>query len=266
MDANKPMTLLLIEDDVAECVKYKDCAKNRDDVRFVGMTSSGLDGINYVKMYAPEGVILDLELHHGKGSGIQFLQDLKTEKLEFRPLIIVATNSASHIVYNYVHEQGADLVYFKQQPDFSAEMVLNSMAALRRALHATIDEGYKNGGDGTESPAELQERIKSRISLEMDAIGIGPQLRGSVYLFDAIFELLVNGEQLESVLNVVGAKHGHAYSSVTRAMQTAINRAWKVTAIEDLQEHYKAKINYQTGVPTPTEFVYYYCNKIKRSL
>lgn len=51
-----------------------------------------------------------------------------------------------------------------------------------------------------------------------------------------------------------------------RAMQTAINNAWRSTSIDDLMMHYKARINYETGVPTPTEFIYYYRDKIKENL
>ena len=66
MRKNKPMPLLLIEDSVAECVKFKNCENNRTDIVFVGMTGSSIEGLRYVKTHMPEGVILDLELHRGK--------------------------------------------------------------------------------------------------------------------------------------------------------------------------------------------------------
>jgi len=47
-------------------------------------------------------------------------------------------------------------------------------------------------------------------------------------------------------------------------MQTAINYAWRISPVEDLILHYKARINYETGVPTPTEFIYYYADKIRK--
>lgn len=49
-------------------------------------------------------------------------------------------------------------------------------------------------------------------------------------------------------------------------MQTAINYAWRISSIDDLMTHYTARINHQTGVPTPTEFIYYYADKIKKYL
>lgn len=49
-------------------------------------------------------------------------------------------------------------------------------------------------------------------------------------------------------------------------MQTSINYAWRLSSIEDLLKHYKARINHETGVPTPTEFIYYYKEKIRRRI
>ena len=267
MDSNKPMTLLLIEDDLSECIKYKDCAAKRNDIRFIGMTGSSIDGINYIKTHMPEGVILDIELHRGKGSGIQFLQDMKELKLGFRPLIIIITNTSSNIVYNHVHDAGADLIFYKKQMDYSADMVINSMVALRRSLHTVGKDGVPDELRSVESPEELRIRITDRLNAELDAIGISARHKGRQYLFEAIYILLTQDEnQTDSVINQICSAHKHAYSTITRAMQTAINYAWRISSIDDLQIHYTAKINYNTGIPTPTEFIYYYKEKIKKTI
>ena len=31
-------------------------------------------------------------------------------------------------------------------------------------------------------------------------------------------------------------------------------------------EYYTARVNYETGVPTPTEFIYYYADKIRKEI
>lgn len=46
-------------------------------------------------------------------------------------------------------------------------------------------------------------------------------------------------------------------------MQNALNRAWKQTDVDELLVHYTAKVNTERGVPTITEFIYYYANKLK---
>ena len=49
-------------------------------------------------------------------------------------------------------------------------------------------------------------------------------------------------------------------------MQNAILHAWRITPIDDLSTYYTARINYETGVPTPTELIYYYADKIRKEL
>lgn len=46
-------------------------------------------------------------------------------------------------------------------------------------------------------------------------------------------------------------------------MQNAIAKTWRTAPIDDLLKFYTAKINSEKGVPTITEFVYYYANKLK---
>lgn len=270
MNSDRPMPLLLIEDDLSECVRYKDCTNHRTNIRFVGMTSSSYEGIKLVQSHLPEGVILDLELHKGKGSGLQFLSDMDELKLRVRPIIIVVTNSASTLVYNYVHESGADLVFYKKQTDYSPDMVINSMLALRKSLYLTNDNAPPRNLQSIESPDDWRIRVSDRINTELDLIGISAHLKGRNYLFEAIF-LLLQAKQTDqegslSVINQICNTHKRAYTSITRAMQTAINYAWKTSSIDDLQQYYTAKININTGVPSPTEFIYYYAEKIKRAI
>ena len=58
-------------------------------------------------------------------------------------------------------------------------------------------------------------------------------------------------------------KYGKTEASVERAMQSAIDRAWKTAYIDDLEKYYTARINSTRGVPTLKEFIYYYAEKIK---
>ena len=52
-------------------------------------------------------------------------------------------------------------------------------------------------------------------------------------------------------------------TDITNGIQNAIFHAWRITPIEDLTKYYTARVNYETGVPTPMEFIYYYKDKVK---
>ena len=268
MRTDKPMTLLLIEDDTDECDKFKDCANRRADIIFVGMTNSGTEGINYVRTRLPEGIILDLELNKGEGSGLQFLSDLKTIELAVRPIIIVTTNCSPGLVYDRVHSNGADFVFHKCKPDYSPDIVLEHMLILRNPMYAANGNELLNVRQSlVESRKERQAHISRQIDKELLLIGISPKHKGRKHLYKAIQYLLnLNEGDSESVIQKIAIENKVNYNAISRAMQTAINNAWKNSPAEDLLAHYNAIISIKTGVPTPTEFIYYYADKIRQSM
>lgn len=265
MSLEKPMPVLLIEDNEYEVENFKNYLNQRNDVNLIKTTALSYEGIEFTKAYMPEGIILDLELHNGEGSGLNFLEEIAKLKLDFKPLIVVTTNVSSEIIYNRIRELGVDFIFYKKQKDYNPEIVINSMISLRPILY-TNKESINTTKDTTETAMEREQRIKDKINNELDLIGIANHLKGRDYLFDAIYYLLTNDEDGDSVFYYLANKYKIGNSSVSRAMQTAINHAWRMSPVEDLLVHYKARINIETGVPSPTEFVYYYKEKIKKLL
>ena len=264
---NKPMSLLLIEDDEFECKKFKSYVETLDNVKLIGVTNSSNEGLEYFKTYLPEAIVLDIELHKGQGSGIEFIEQAKKFMTEFRPIIVVATNASSSILYDKLHDEGVDLVFYKKQTDYSPKLVISSLLSLRKTLHK-YSSADKNLEDLGESLADYEARVSKRIDAELNLIGIGSHLKGRKYIHDAIM-YLIKGEESETgetVFNHLANVYKKSSSSISRVMQTAINNAWRNTAPEDLEMHYTTKVNYNTGVPTPTELIYFYKDKIKNNL
>ena len=115
MEKERPMTILLLEDEEIEVNKFKEFVNTRNDVKLVKTTNSSKDAIEAAKTYIPEGIIVDLELHKGEGSGLEFLEKLQKIKLDFKPLIVITTNVVSEIIYNHVRKLGADFIFYKKQ-------------------------------------------------------------------------------------------------------------------------------------------------------
>lgn len=262
MKTEKPMPILLIEDNEFEVSNFEEYMNTRDDVQLEKTTNSSYEGLEYTKTYIPEGVILDLELHKGEGSGINFLEELKKLDLDFKPIIVVTTNVSSDIIYSHIRDLGADFIFYKKQKDYNPEIVINTIVSLRKTIYSSKSNARRNT---TETPKEHEERIKEKINCELDLIGVSNHLKGRKYLFDAIFYLLDNkNKDNNTVFQYLSSTYKVGNSSISRAMQTSINYAWKISPIEDLMLHYKARINYETGVPTPTEFIYYYAEKLRK--
>jgi DNA-binding NarL/FixJ family response regulator len=267
MDMTNPMSLLLIEDDKAECEKFKACAGNRDDVTFIGITGSCKEGLHYLQTHSPEGIILDLMLHEGQGSGLQFLVDLQNMDLSFRPLIIVTTHIPSPIICSHVLNAGVDFVYHKGQTDYSPELVINTFSTLRNALYATRSGNISMDLRTVESPEEQGKRVSNIIDTELDLVGVSVRYKGRICLRNAIYLLIYRkiGDS-SSVIEQVAQSLNRDYSSVIRAMQTAIKNTWNSASVDDLCNHYKARTTSNTGIPTAAEFIHYYADKIRRKI
>ena len=151
--------------------------------------------------------------------------------------------------------------FYKKQKNYSQENIINTLLLLR---------GYKNTSkviNIEEDDRKLEDAIVNKINKELDLIGIGTHLHGRKYLCDAIYFIIQSGDNSKvSIVQHLVGKYKKSSSTISRAMQNAILHAWRITPIEDLSKHYTARVNYETGVPTPTEFIYYYADKIRKEI
>lgn len=258
----KPMKILIIEDDVNDCNAFKNCVKSRNDIEIVGITDSDAEGLQLVKVKHPEGIILDLELNKstsGSTDSLDFLNKLKELNLKYEPIVIVTTHISSQRTYEILHKNGAELILYKDHPKYSPNHVLNNFITLRR----TDDFNEMNIQEKMENE---EEKILNLIDAELNLIGIAPKMVGRGYIRDAILYLVQNDEDKINVTQYLINRYKKSPTTITNGIQNAINYAWRISATEDLEKYYKARINYATGIPTPMEFIYYYVDKIKKEI
>lgn len=264
--SNSVLNVLLIEDDKEECKKFDKYIKGRNDVNLVAYTDSDIEGLELIKKLLPDAIILDIELHNGTGNSNTFglLEKLQTMKFAKKPKIVVNTVVSSNTIYDYLHDKGVDLIFYKKQQNYSIENVINTLTLLNGYSE---DKSY-TGNIVIEDTKENEEKISDMINNELNLIGISLRMEGRKYLHDAIYYLITNSDNSEkiSAVQFLVNKYKRASSTISRDMQNAILHAWRISSIEDLETYYTAKINYETGIPTPTEFIYYYADKIKKTV
>lgn len=273
MNEKKHMKVLIIEDDSAECLKFEACVANIPEINIIGMTNSSHEGIKLAEYYLPDAIILDLELHHGSGSGIHFLNELPNSMVSNDPFIFVTTNITAEVVLNLAREAGATWTFSKQQIDYSVDMVFEMALQLRktkeRAIHGlTIKNDCKVR---TETPEERKARIINHIEYELDLLGVPRMLKGRIYLVEGIYFLAaVNLTDLKYKNNTVIEHLSKLYNrngtAITRTMQTAISNTWKKSLAEDLMRYYTDRVNYRTGIPTTHEFLRFYAKRVRNML
>lgn len=255
-----PLHVLLIEDEKNVCQRFKDEINEREDIILVGVTNDSYQALEFVQNDVPDAIILDLELHFGTGNGLLFLKDLKNLSLSFSPYILITTHNSSPTTYQYARETGADFIMYKHQSDYSEKKVIEFLCTMSSVIHS--NRKLQNPLIATtETLTKKRQRFKRIISKELDNVGINPKTIGYKYLIDSIFIIMEEGTT--NFISIIADKYNKSYKSVEHGMQNAINRAWNTMDIDELLLHYTAKITSVKGVPTITEFVRYYANKIK---
>ncbi len=271
----KEVRVILVEDDIKECEKIKNAVDKRKDIKFIAITNSSTEAIAEVKSLKPDGIILDLELTKGEGSGFQFIEEIRKMKLSKMPKIIVSTNVYSDSVYDYLHENKVDFIFYKKQENYTIENLINTMVLLSGYSNESSEPSTSSEKaifkiDETEitEEARLENQISIKINEELDIVGVGRHLQGRKYFHDSIKYLILNPQDdgKASIIQILSNKYKKSSSTINRAMQNAIMYAWRITPISELEKIYTAKVNYLTGVPTPTEFIYFYVNKIKKEI
>ena len=250
------LRILVVEDDSSTCEAFVACADAWEDVEIVGVSHTAKEAIQSISDHLPHAVILDLELHRGGGSGLDVLQGVRDAALSYKPFFLITTVNTSNAIYDYARSLGADYILYKHQEGYSEKYALDFLRNMRAIIHSS------NGRmQTTETPHQRESRIRQRIKAEFYHVGISPKMQGYPYLVDSV-ELFIQAPQ-QKLCAAIAEKYGKSTASVERAMQNAIDKAWKTTDVDELVHHFKAKIRSDKGVPTIMEFVCYYADMIK---
>lgn len=257
----RPLSVLLIEDEPAECQEIIRCIELTGDIQLTNVTNNAVKALEYIANSPPDAIILDLELHKGYGNGLIFLGSLQKMRLSAPIYVLVTTNNISLVTHEMARKLGADFIMVKCQEGYSAKTVVDFLAALKDIIQS--NKQIASDAVHTETVEEKQRRLVSSIAVEFDRIGIPPNAIGRQYLMDSIV-LIVNGHR-DKLYEAISQAHAKTAASVERAMHNAIEKAWNTANIDDLEKYYTALIHSSKGVPTIMEFVHHYAEKIRNA-
>ena len=254
------LTILILDDDQKACEKLQAAIDAVEDFSLLDITADTATALRKAKIGLPDVIILDLELHLGGGNGLFFLEDLQKLKLSIRPYLLVTTNNSSDITLEQARVFGADFIMAKSNSEYSAQYVVDFLCMMKPTIIAASHPA--SGNPRTESPQEHDRHIAERIQRELDLIGISPKAIGYQYLIDAI--LMTYHAPEPNLCRKLAEKYHKTGVSIERAIQNAINRAWRTSDPDDLLAFYTAHIRPDKGVPTLMEFVHYYARKLRQ--
>ncbi|MCL2638587.1 MAG: response regulator [Oscillospiraceae bacterium] len=259
---DRDLKVLLIEDDATACRDIIKAADITDGIRLIGVTNSTDKAVQCVSDGLPDAIILGIELNKTSGKGLPFMQQLRDMKLEIFPYILVTTNSTDAAANDTAREMGADFIICKQQSDYKAANVMDFLGSVKSVI---LGKKKQSGTEvlSVEDKEDIDKKTHKRIHAELDLIGVSPKVVGRSYLVDGIQRIMEKPEPNFS--RKIAAHFGKSVPSVERAMQTAITGAWKNNNPQELTKYYTARISPTKGIPTVTEFIYFYASKVKNN-
>ena len=205
----KILSILIIEDDVEAIKELEQRIQQEDNLKVIGTTNDSSRAINLVRAHLPNVIILDLELHHGGGNGLLFLNELRKITLEHQPYILVTTNNMSDVILGQARELGADFTLAKYETGYSADYVVQNIQLMRTAI---IKKNSKFSPLPDLTPAEAEQLLTKRIHREMELIGINPKAMGYNYLVDSIKLIIQNNDV--TVSRILAPKYGKTEESI----------------------------------------------------
>lgn len=250
--------ILLIEDDINACKNYISLINEMAEMNIIGVTNNIDKTTEYIKEFLPDVILFNMELQTGGINKANVFTEFKSMPLCKTPYIVGITCDASQNTNNLASELGVDFVLDKNQEYYSESMVLEFIKQIapsilaRRKLSANCADA--------DVPKYNQKRMQRYIVNELNKVNINPKSVGYQYLIDAI-EIMMS-ERTQNVAKIIGERYKKTEVSVIRAMQNAIERAWKNSNIDVLQQYYTAPISSTKGAPTITEFICFYANKL----
>lgn len=254
---NHTMTVLIVEDDPQACDKFLCYVKDYADITIVDICDNSDAAIAGIVRYSPDAVILDLELNQGGGTGIDVLCGLKQLHHTRKPYILVTTQNTSEVTHHIARQKGADFIITKYQTGYSEK---SALTFLQNIASIICNRHTAPASAITKHTSHNNIRIKQCVNLELNLVGISPKVLGFTYLTDAIVTLINSPDA--DVYKIISSRYNKSESSVIRAMQNAIDKAWRTSSVEDLYRYYTARISPEKGNPTVTEFIHYYYNKL----
>lgn len=250
--------VLIVEDDENDSnALAKEVNANADKLCLVGALKSSNEALAFIRKHKPHAVILDLELQGGTGDGLDLLDKLRSTVLCPKPYIVVNTNNASGVTRNGRKRMGADYEFAKWQKGYSPKMVIEHLIRVMPEILGGEEEPPAPPTEG-----QKENRMRDFVQDEFNKLGVSVKNKGYDYLVDAVI-LAANGET-QNWGKIIGDKTGKSKDGVMHAMQYAINNTWTNADINNLQKYYTAPMRKDKFVPTATEFVLFYKQKLIR--
>ena len=248
------MRVLLVEDEISHCREYEKCAECLPYAVDLDVAHGMQEAVKLTVDGFYDVVLLDLEFNAGEGDGVSYLEWLRFTELDYdKPFVVVITHNDSKFTYKIVRKLGADFIISKEKRDYSPRLVFD----FAEMCHKSKPQEEHDSSD-----------LDQIIAREVEKIGFTHAVNGTGYLIEAVTIAIFSGKTRptlrKDIYPVIAKKFKKDIKCIEKAITGAIKRTWDMTDTETLQANYTSNINYNTGIPTNKEMIFFIVDKIKR--
>ena len=243
--------ILIIDQDEEFCKKFKEELKEEKNFTCAATANDGHEGLKLIFKEDPDYIIMDLILPHL--DGVSLLDEMREEGIIDDVNIIVLSSFLSEQMLRILRSYEID--YFMSKPaDLGS--VTNRIKDLEK------DEEVKNFVTKiSEEPSDKSSEININLEITnlLDEFGVPANIRGYLYLRNAIYLSITNLELVNSITKKlypeIAQNFSTAASRVERAIRHAIKVAWERGNQKLIDEYFGYSISKKIGRPTNAQFI-----------
>jgi two-component system response regulator (stage 0 sporulation protein A) len=257
---DKPIRLLIVDDDCIMCDRLRYYLEGLNDIEVVGIANNGIDGLEMLRKFNPNMVLLDIIMPQIDGLG--FMERANQEKLLNHVKVIVTSELSQESIVKYAFFLGASFYMLKP---YSFEYLVHR---IHNISFNTDNVEHNETIDGiTMTKSSDLNSIVSKLLLDS---GLPSHTLGYKYFSLAVNHLLKEKTSVFSITKNIYplvAKHfGTSSACVDKAMRHSLSLAYNEN--HNALGRFLQEMNYLDGGkrPSNSEYVNLVLEKIRQEL
>lgn len=257
--------VLIVDDNREFCDILDEYLVSQKDVEVVGVAKDGLEALEFIASKKPDVVILDIIMPNLDGLGV--LEKLNSLNLDVIPKVIILSAIGQDKITQRAINLGAD--YYIVKPfEFEVfmkrirQIVENDMHTDRMHQNINIKNEFIKNAKSSENNS-----LEAKITNIIHEVGIPANIKGYIYLREAITMVFGNMELLSAVTKEiyprVATEFNTTPSRVERAIRHAIEVAWTRGKRENIDKLFNHNGDSKTKKPSNAEFVAVVADKLR---
>jgi two-component system response regulator (stage 0 sporulation protein A) len=240
--------VLIVDDNRDFCDLLHDFLAKRSEFQVVGVGHNGVEALELISSTKPDVCVLDIIMPHLDGIGV--LERLPAMAAGGAlPKTIMLTALGHEEMTKRVLELGAS--YYILKP-FNLE-------TLAQRIHQLTTNGTTAVPLQFEQQRSANRNLEIKISDFLHELGVPANIRGYVYLREAISMVTEEMQLLSAVTKIlypmIAENHESTPSRVERAIRHAIEVAWSRGNVDALNRMFGFTVDHRRGKPTNSEFI-----------